>query len=56
MKDTKREPMGNGYDQFICPSCGHRNPLVFSPSMQQVADTTTVFGCEECQESCRVLP
>ncbi len=44
----RKEPMGNGYDHFICPKCKHDNPIVFSDSMQMLADTASKLNCESC--------
>lgn len=41
--------MSNGYEVFVCPKCGHRNPIVMSSSsMQQLADLSNKFNCENC--------
>lgn len=48
---VKREPLGNGYDFFMCPKCRHKNPLVFSDTMQALADMTDKFNCEECGQT-----
>lgn len=52
---VKREPMGNGYDFFMCPKCVHKNPLVFSDSMQSLADLSDKFNCEECGQVVRLI-
>ncbi len=38
MNSAKKEPMGNGYDHFVCPKCGHDNP----------ADCADKLNCESC--------
>lgn len=44
--------MRNGYRHFVCPTCGHDNPIVFSDSMQQLADMSDTFNCESCGQLC----
>lgn len=49
MDSAKKESMGNGYDHFVCPKCGHDNPIVFSSeSMQMLADYASNLNCESC--------
>jgi len=49
MDSAKKESMGNGYDKFVCPKCGHTNPIVFgSDSMQMLADSADKLNCESC--------
>lgn len=54
MLTVKKEPMGNGYDHFICPTCGHDNPIVFSESLQALADVADKLNCESCGETFKV--
>lgn len=55
MKTIYKEPMGNGCDHFICPTCGHDNPIVFvSESMQMLADISDKLNCESCGETFKV--
>lgn len=55
MLTVKKEPMGNGYDHFVCPKCGHDNPIVFvSESMQMLADMADTLNCESCGETFNV--
>ena len=56
MLTVKKKPMGNGYDHFICPKCGHDNPIVFSSwSMQVLADTADKLSCELCDETLSIV-
>ncbi len=49
LKTIRKEPMGNGCDHFVCPDCGHDNPIVFcSDSMQMLADMADKLNCEKC--------
>ena len=55
MVKITKEPMGNGYDHFICPSCKHDNPMVMSsPSMQLLLDMSDKVNCESCRETFEV--
>lgn len=52
MEIVTKQPMGNGYDHFICPECGHDNPIVCSSvSMQVLADMADKLDCESCGET-----
>lgn len=55
MLTAKKEPMGNGYDHFICSECGHDNPIVFSSEgLQMLADMADKLNCERCGQTFNV--
>lgn len=56
MITVHKEPMNNGYDKFICPECGHDNPIVFgSSTMQMLADMADKLNCESCGEAFNIV-